>query len=134
MLLCHTMEFIGSKDNIVGHLASRSSSRRNGLSFCQCAGKGDVGYRNIWTLEVTNDLNVSIPLVIGRRYVQMAWFKVEPLKNKGYDKRGKYDLLGDKITNDAKYNELFNLWNQDVDCMLPKMYKDWELNQKGDFK
>jgi len=45
------------------------------FSFIQCAGWGDVGYINRWTMEITNNSRFyAIPLVVGRRIAQIVFF------------------------------------------------------------
>jgi len=67
-ILCHTNEFIGGKETVTTMMKARSSLGRNFIEICKCAGWGDVGYINRWTMEITNNSRYySIPLVVGRR-------------------------------------------------------------------
>lgn len=117
-LLCHTNEFIGGRKNVTTMMKARSSQGRNFLEICKCAGWGDVGYVNRWTLEITNNSNhYSSPLVVGRRIGQLVFFEVEPILNKDYTKTGKY-------CGSLDVEELKAKWTPEE--MLPKMWKDRE--------
>jgi dCTP deaminase-like len=51
---------------------------RNFIEVCKCAGWGDIGYTNRWTMEITNNSrHYSIPLVVGRRVAQIIFFESE---------------------------------------------------------
>jgi dCTP deaminase len=120
-LLTHTQEFIGSNCAFVTTvMAARSSTGRNGLEVCRCAGAGDVFYNNRWTLEITNNLqHHTIPLVVGRRIGQLLFYDVVPLNDDrfGYTANGKYQSSTD-------LDEMKRNWKpQD---MLPKAYLDRE--------
>lgn len=70
MILGCTLEFIGgTRDPESGRcftteMRARSSVGRVGLEVCRCAGWGDVGYINRWTLEIVSTGRVPIPLVV----------------------------------------------------------------------
>src|SRR5690606_37373263 len=67
-ILAHTQEFIGGRNRITTMMKARSSTGRNFIEVCKCAGWGDVGYINRCTMEITNNSkNYIIPLVVGRR-------------------------------------------------------------------
>ena len=90
----------------------------------QCAGWGDVGYTNRWTMEVTNNSRFySIPLVVGRRIAQIVFFDTDGvLEDEGgsatsYERAGKYQSSSDMAA-------ITRSW-QPSD-MLPKMYRDRE--------
>ncbi|MEX2010503.1 MAG: hypothetical protein WD874_01720, partial [Parcubacteria group bacterium] len=79
-LLAHTQEFIGGRNHITTMMKSRSSLGRNFIEVCKCAGWGDVGYVNRWTMEITNNSShYSIPLVVGRRIAQIIFFETGPI-------------------------------------------------------
>ncbi len=67
-VLCHTEEFVGGRGGIITTMMkARSSLARNFIQVCKCAGWGDVGYVNRWTMQVTNNSRFyTIPLVVGR--------------------------------------------------------------------
>jgi dCTP deaminase len=125
MILCHTSEYIGGTGGrVTTMMKARSSMGRNAIAVCKCAGWGDVGYINRWTMEVTNySPDQHIPLVVGRRIAQIAFFEVEPiLSHTGdYTKEGKY-------SSSASLEELKQRWTPDE--MLPKMWKDREVRKE----
>lgn len=106
-ILCHTQEVIGGKKNIATKMNARSSLGRCGISVCKCAGFGDVGYINRWTMELTNHLDIAVALKVGMRIAQISFFKVgETLKQ--YN--GKYQS---------------KVWKPED--MLPRLWEDWEV-------
>ena len=106
-ILSHTTEVIGGKNYIATKMNARSSLGRCGVSVCKCAGFGDVGYINIWTMEITNHLNISVILKVGMRIAQISFFKVgETLKQYS----GKYQS---------------KVWKPED--MLPRLWEDWEI-------
>jgi len=108
-ILAHTQEIIGGRRNIASKMNARSSLGRMGISVCKCAGFGDVGFINKWTMEITNHLpSTSIVLHVGMRVAQISFFRV------GYvlkEYKGKYGQ---------------EEWTPED--MLPKLWKDWELH------
>ncbi len=119
--LCHTKEFIGGRNIVTTMMKARSSLGRNFIEICKCAGWGDVGYINRWTMEITNNSKYyTIPLVVGRRIAQIAFFEVDPILNKDYTGNGKYQEA--KELKKIKKN-----WNPEQ--MLPKMWKDREIKK-----
>ena len=108
-ILSHTVEIIGGRNYIASKMNARSSLGRCGISVCKCAGFGDVGYVNRWTMEITNSLNVSVSLHVGMRVAQISFFKVgETLKQYS----GKYQSDG---------------WKPED--MLPRLWEDWEVSE-----
>jgi dCTP deaminase len=120
-ILGHTREFVGGVSTVTTMMKARSSTGRNFLSVCLCAGMGDIGYFNRWTMEITNNsTNYKIPLVVGRRYAQIVFLDTEGLlDNKKYSHEGKYQK-------EWNIDELQANWNP-YD-MLPKMYLDREIH------
>jgi dCTP deaminase len=101
-------------------MKARSSLGRNFIEICKCAGWGDVGYINRWTMEITNNSRYySIPLVVGRRVAQIVFFDTEGICTASYEQTGKYQMSTTDVT------ELMKRWTPDD--MLPKMYKDKEI-------
>src|SRR6185312_9838549 len=49
-ILCHTAEFIGGRRKFASQMRARSSYGRSFITVCRCAGMGDVGYFNRWTM------------------------------------------------------------------------------------
>lgn len=108
-ILAHTQEIIGGKNNIATKMNARSSIGRCGVSVCKCAGFGDVGYINRWTMEITNHLNIGVSLRVGMRIAQISFFRV-----------------GEVIEQYAgKYQRNNKEWKPED--MLPKLWKDWEF-------
>lgn len=124
-VLAHTIEFIGGKNGtdelpaVTTEMRARSSIGRIGIAVCKCAGWGDIGYVNRWTMEITNFSNVIIPLPVGVRIAQIIFHEtVKVPEMDKYAKKGKYQT-SDNI------EELKKNWRPED--MLPKLYKDKDL-------
>ncbi|XXQ36292.1 dUTPase-like domain-containing protein [Plasmodiophora brassicae] len=91
-ILGHTNEFIGGRRTVTTMMKARSSLGRNFIEVCKCAGWGDIGYVNRWTMEITNNSrHYSIPLVVGRRIAQIVFFDTQgTLNGRSYSNNGKY--------------------------------------------
>lgn len=121
--LCHTNEFIGGRNIVTTMMKARSSLGRNFIEICKCAGWGDVGYINRWTMEITNNSKYyTIPLVVGRRIAQIAFFEVDPLLAGDYTKNGKYQ-------SSQEINKLKKAWRPED--MLPRMWRDREVRKQN---
>jgi len=119
-ILSHTQEFIGGRGVITTMMKARSSIGRNFIEVCKCAGWGDVGYINRWTMEITNNSrHYTIPLVAGRRVAQITFFEVGQTLKGDYSHEGKYQTEEDIEVIKANWKP---------DDMLPKMWKDREVN------
>jgi dCTP deaminase len=120
-ILCHTNEFIGGVSKVTTMMKARSSLGRNFIETCKCAGFGDIGYFNRWTMEITNNSKqYKIPLVVGRRIAQIVFFETEGILKNNYQKNGKYQK-------DTHVSEVVKKWNPED--MLPKMYNDFEISK-----
>jgi dCTP deaminase len=86
--LCHTEEYIGGVNNITTMLKAKSTLGRCCVSVCQCAGWGDVGYFNRWTMEVRNQMDVTQRLRVGARVAQVIFFPTGEATS--YSRRGRY--------------------------------------------
>jgi dCTP deaminase len=118
-LLCHTNEFIGGKVGFTTMMKSRSSFGRNFMESCSCAGWGDVGYVNRWTMEIHNRSHKrSVFLVVGRRVAQIVFLEVDKL-----DETNSMSYAG-KYQSNKNIDELMTSWKPEM--MLPKMYLDPE--------
>lgn len=118
-ILAHTEEFIGGRNHITTMMKARSSLGRNFIEVCKCAGWGDVGYTNRWTMEITNNSrHYAIPLVVGRRIAQIIFFETGPILESDYTKAGKYQKGGSLA-------ELKAAW--EPQSMLPKLHKDRDI-------
>jgi len=124
MMLGHTEEYIGGTlDPLSGRcflaeMKARSSVGRLGFEVCRCAGWGDVGYVNRWTMEVVNTSNTCLPLVIGMRVAQMKFYEVDPVDP--------CDLYGNDSGRDhyqttTNLEELQKKWRPEM--MLPRITK-----------
>lgn len=115
-ILAHTEEFIGGKNCVVAEMRARSSMGRSGIAVCKCAGWGDIGYVNRWTMEITNFLSRAVPLVVGRPIAQMIFFETERI-TETYAESGRYQHTDD-------FKKLKRDWKPEA--MLPRLYKDYE--------
>lgn len=114
-ILGHTEEFIGGKKDITTMMKAKSSFGRVFISVCKCAGWGDVGYVNRWTMEITNNsTHHTIPLVVGRRIAQIVFFHTGPTLG-NYSKSGKYQTSLD-------VEKLKHEWRPEM--MLPRLWKE----------
>ena len=122
-VLAHTSEFIGGRNHITTMMKARSSTGRNFIEVCKCAGWGDVGYTNRWTMEITNNSRYyRIPLVTGRRIAQIVFFETGPIRGGDYTTQGKYQITQD-------LTDLEKEWNPAA--MLPKMYHDRDIGHSN---
>jgi dCTP deaminase len=122
-ILGHTEEFIGGMNHITTMMKARSSLGRNFIEVCKCAGWGDVGYTNRWTMEITNNSShYAIPLVVGRRIAQIIFFETGEILNNDYTKIGKYQ-------NSKELKDLKKSWKPEM--MLPKLYNDRDIKKKA---
>jgi dCTP deaminase len=124
-ILAHTIEFIGGKNGtkdlpaITTEMRARSSIGRIGIAVCKCAGWGDIGYVNRWTMEITNFSSVTIPLPVGLRIAQIIFHqtsKVDDLDK--YATKGKYQTTDNLASLKKKWQP---------EDMLPKLYLDKDL-------
>lgn len=122
-ILAHTEEFIGGRGHITTMMKARSSLGRSFISVCKCAGWGDVGYTNRWTMEIQNtSTRYYIPLVVGRRIAQIVFFETGPILDSDYSKSGKYQS-NDSLTSLKKH------WKPDM--MLPRLFIDRDISAQG---
>ncbi|GIW68542.1 MAG: deoxycytidine triphosphate deaminase [Candidatus Parcubacteria bacterium] len=118
-ILAHTEEFIGGRGHITTMMKARSSYGRSFIEVCKCAGWGDVGYINRWTMEITNNSrHYTIPLIVGRRIAQIVFFETGPILGDDYTRNGKY-----AATNDL--SALKRQWKPEM--MLPRLWADREI-------
>jgi dCTP deaminase len=110
-LLGMTKEVIGATGCVVAELRSKSSTRRCGVTICDDAGFGDVGYINKWTVELTAHVGMYTHgvkpyepyLIVGERFAQAVFFKTgKPIR----------EYQGQYIENEWPIN------------MIPKKYRD----------
>lgn len=122
-ILGHTEEFIGGRLCVTADMRARSSAGRNFIAVCKCAGCGNIGYVNRWTMEITNfSRYYTLPLVVGRRIAQLTFEETEPISaDDTYSAKGKYQTT-------ASIAELKKNWKPED--MLPKMWKDREVVER----
>jgi len=122
--LCHTEEFIGGVDNtITTMIKARSSVGRSFVQIAACAGWGDIGYAQRWTLEIKNNSqHRTVILIPGRRIGQIVFMRTTGISEQDlYFQQGKYqhsDVRG------KTHAELVAAWKPEM--MLPKKYLDRE--------
>jgi dCTP deaminase len=122
-ILAHTQEFIGSNSgSITSMMKARSSTGRNFIEVCKCAGMGDHGYCNRWTMEITNNSQYrALPLVVGRRIGQLIFFETDALESgDDYVSEGKYQGTSDLSRLKAEWEPT---------AMLPQQWRDREVRQ-----
>ena len=118
-ILAHTDEFIGGRHCIGQEMRARSTMGRIGITVCKCAGWGDCGYVNRWTMEITNILSRrTIPLIVGMRIAQLVFWEIDPLDASYAAEAGKYQTTDDM-------EELKAQWGPEQ--MVPRLYKDKDL-------
>lgn len=121
-ILAHTNEFIGGRETVTTMMKARSSLGRNFINVCKCAGWGDVGYVNRWTMEISNaSQHYIIPLVVGRRIAQLVFFETGPIAGKDYAASGKY-----QVSSDIK--KLKKDWRPAM--MLPRLWNDRDIKKR----
>lgn len=126
-ILAHTFEFIGGRNCVSTEMRARSSMGRIGITVCKCAGWGDLGYINRWTMEMTNHMDeLSVVLVVGMRVAQLIFYHVDPLNGtETYaQEAGKY-----QTTDDVK--EMIRKWTPDD--MIPKLWLDNDIGHFHEF-
>lgn len=102
-VLAHTEEFIGGTVDkkrtyaVVAHMHAKSSTGRYGITTNLCAGFGDVGYINRWTMEIANLDPVGKFLPVGMLIAQIEFSRVAvPRKIYGTD-HGYYQAGADVV-------------------------------------
>lgn len=115
-ILAHTQEFIGGRNCVTTEMRARSSVGRIGITVCKCAGWGDLGFCNRWTMEISNHLkDIPIILVVGMRVAQIPFYQVDPLDESYSSSGGQY-----QTTDDTK--KMIENWSPY--SMLPKFNRD----------
>ena len=106
---------------VTTEMRARSSIGRIGIGVCKCAGWGDIGYVNRWTMEVTNFSSSIIPLPVGLRIAQIIFHETTAVDE------------GDNYYKNHKYQKTLDLKmlkkNWKPEDMLPKLYKDKDLGK-----
>jgi len=117
-ILAHTQEFIGIKSPGTTSMQTRSTIGRIGVATCFCAGWGDPGYVNRWTMEI-NNLNEFeyIPIALGQRVAQIVFSGTGPVEGEYSVDTGKYQLSSSDDIDSIKAE-----WTPDM--ILPRQHKD----------
>jgi dCTP deaminase len=102
-VLAHSREIAGGRQVEYGpfygkvvvavttQIHATSTAARIGLSVCQCAGWGDVGYCSPWTLEIQNHSPRALRLPVGAVIAQVSFDEVAPiLDGTSYEVNGRY--------------------------------------------
>jgi dCTP deaminase len=118
-ILAHTIEFIGARVGYTTKMFSRSSVGRSLLGVCKCAGRGDIGYFNRWTMEITSFARFHpIPLRVGMRIAQIEFIPV--------GRSGRvYGRTHGKYQQSADLEKVMCSWRPEM--MLPRLNKDQEV-------
>lgn len=115
-ILAHTDEFIGGRNCVTTEMRARSSMGRIGITVCKCAGWGDLGFCNRWTMEMSNHLkDTSVVLVVGMRVAQIAFYQVDPLDES-------YSTAGGQYQTTDNTEQMMAAWSPFM--MLPKFSRD----------
>lgn len=115
-ILAHTEEFIGGRNCVTTEMRARSSMGRIGITVCKCAGWGDLGFCNRWTMEMSNHLkDTPVVLVVGMRVAQIAFYEVDPLG-------GSYAKTGGQYQTTDDTEEMVKKWTPY--SMLPKFSRE----------
>jgi dCTP deaminase len=93
--------------NAVPFLEGKSSTGRLGIDIHATAGKGDVGFCNHWTLEISAAMPVRI--YAGMPIGQLIYFMVEGEINNYYNRKpnAKYNTRSDRPLESMMWKNLF---------------------------
>lgn len=117
-ILAHTNEFIGIKPPGTSSMQARSTTGRIGISACYCAGWGDPGYVNRWTMEIHNlNENAYVPLPVGFRIAQIVFSDTGAVETEYAKSTGNYQSFTADDLKKIKKN-----WHPNM--MLPKAYNN----------
>ena len=116
-ILAHTNEFIGIRSPGTTSMQSRSTTGRVGWASCLCAGWGDPGYINRWTMEVYNFNHRWVLIPEGYRMAQITMFSTGPVSSEYSKMTGKYQTVGSDNLETLK-----GVWQPSF--ILPRAYKD----------
>jgi dCTP deaminase len=116
-ILGHTHEFIGIKPPGTSSMQARSSTGRNGVVVCMCAGWGDSGFVNRWTMEIGNVNLVPTILPIGMRIAQIVLYHTGAVEGEYATDTGSYQQHAAN-----NFDEIVRAWRPWH--MLPRSYKE----------
>lgn len=112
-ILTHTLEFIGIRAPGTSSMQAKSTTGRNGIVVCKDAGWGDPGYIGRWTMEIQNDNDEWVPLQVGMRIAQIAFYHTGPVA-------GDYTTLSGNYQTSDDLRALVATWTPQT--MLPKSH------------
>jgi dCTP deaminase len=119
-ILAHSQEFIGGVRYATSMMKARSSWGRSFVEVCKCAGWGDIGFFNRWTMEITNNSYwYSIPLVVGRRIAQIA------LLTTGEIQGDSYSTEQSKYQTSEKLDDVITTWHPRL--LKPGLWRDRDI-------
>lgn len=116
-ILAHTHEFIGILPPGTTQMQARSTTGRLGISACLCAGWGDPGYVNRWTMEVLNLNNRHVVLPVGYRLAQIVFSSTGPVEDEYSKSTGSYQNISGQELDAIKA-----AWHPSQ--MLPRSYNN----------
>mgnify|MGYP000843603427 FL=1 len=115
-ILAHTHEFIGILPPGTTSMQARSTTGRIGISACYCAGWGDPGYINRWTMEIHNlNEREHIVLPVGYRIAQIVFSATGPVETEYSRASGNYQSAPS-----ADLAAIKAAWRPDM--LLPRAY------------
>lgn len=115
-ILAHTHEFIGILPPGTTSMQARSTTGRIGISACYCAGWGDPGYVNRWTMEIHNlNENEHIVLPVGYRIAQIVFSTTGDVETEYAKSSGNYQSLSGNDLSAIK-----KTWRPEM--LLPRAY------------
>ena len=101
---------------VTSMLHATSTAARVGLTVCQCAGFGDVGFLDRWTLEIQNHGPRGLWLPVNAVICQVSFYRVNPpIAGTEYTQKGQY------AQKHSSPEETHKNWSPDR--MLPKRVK-----------
>lgn len=119
-ILAHTHEFVGAKATLgTTSMRARSTWGRLNIEVCRCAGQGDPGFINRWTMEIQNNNDDAVPLPVGERISQIIFDPTGPVIEGAYG--GEEDYIS-KYQQGVDIEEIIRNWTPEQ--MLPKAYQD----------
>jgi len=101
-------------------MKARSSLGRSCVAVCKCAGWGDIGYINRWTMEITNlSITTSVVLPVGARVAQIVFIYAGPTRRQ-YVSKYQMDSSLSRCTPDEAVKRMESSWTPE--SMLPKLW------------
>ncbi len=113
-VLCHTEERIGGTVSrkiwrkkqrrwmqyaVTTKMHAKSTVGRYGVTVCLCAGLGDVGYCDVWTMEMINLNPFYVEIPIGQCIAQIEFTKVSIPRHQYGEQAGRYASAGEPNRN-----------------------------------